>query len=119
MLYRTQLTQIGEYAADALSDKMMILFNDNAPADVADYCFIHPAALTGEISVGGQFVLGAVSYPITRSAMWSTKTWANSDTLLSDLMAAVSPNTLAPYMLKGHALMNWRWEQNLSLKPNN
>lgn len=66
MLYRTQLTQIGEYAADALSDKMMILFNDNAPADVADYCFIHPAAaLTGEIRVGGQFVLGAVSYPIT------------------------------------------------------
>ena len=45
---------------------MMILFNDNAPADVADYCFIHPAAdLTGEIKAGGQFVLGASRYPIT------------------------------------------------------
>ena len=42
MLYRTQVTHIGEYAADALDDNMMILFNDNAPADVADYCFIHP-----------------------------------------------------------------------------
>ena len=66
MLYRTQVTHIGEYAADALNDNMMILFNDNAPADVADYCFIHPAAeLTGEIKAGGQFVLGASRYPIT------------------------------------------------------
>ena len=66
MLYRTQVTHIGEYAADALDDNMMILFNDNAPADVADYCFIHPAAdLTGEIKTGGQFVLGASRYPIT------------------------------------------------------
>ena len=41
MLYRTEVTRIGEFAAEALSDNMMILFNDNAPADIADYCYIH------------------------------------------------------------------------------
>ena len=44
----------------------MILFNDNAPADVADYCFIHPHAdLKGEITVGGDLVMGQSRYPIT------------------------------------------------------
>ncbi|MGY3953799.1 PTS glucitol/sorbitol transporter subunit IIA, partial [Aeromonas salmonicida] len=66
MLYRTQVTQIGEFATESLNENMMIIFNDNAPKDVADYCFIHPdAELNGEILVGGQFLLGAISYPIT------------------------------------------------------
>ncbi|HGY1014645.1 TPA: PTS glucitol/sorbitol transporter subunit IIA [Aeromonas salmonicida subsp. smithia] len=66
MLYRTQVTQIGKFATESLNENMMIIFNDNAPKDVADYCFIHPdAELNGEILVGGQFLLGAISYPIT------------------------------------------------------
>ncbi|WP_409421532.1 PTS glucitol/sorbitol transporter subunit IIA [Pseudaeromonas sp. ZJS20] len=66
MFYRTQVTKIGEFATEALNDNMMILFNDNAPEDVADYCFIHPRAeLQGEIAVGGFFVLGNNRYPIT------------------------------------------------------
>ncbi len=66
MLYRTEVTRIGEYASDALSDHMMILFNDNAPADVADYCFIHPhAALTGTILPGANLVLAGLRYPVT------------------------------------------------------
>ena len=52
MLYQTQVTKIGEFAAEALDDNMMILFDDNAPADVADYCYIHPhAALLDDIKV--------------------------------------------------------------------
>ena len=66
MLYRTQVTKIGECAADALDDNMMILFDDNAPADAADYCYIHPhAALLGEIKVGGYLILGQSRFPIT------------------------------------------------------
>lgn len=66
MLYQTQVTKIGEFAAEALDDNMMILFDDNAPADVADYCYIHPhAALLDDIKVGGDFVLGQTRFPIT------------------------------------------------------
>ena len=44
----------------------MILFNDNAPADIADYCYIHPhAVLSGKIVPGVRLVLGEQSYPVT------------------------------------------------------
>jgi PTS system glucitol/sorbitol-specific IIA component len=66
MLYCTEVTRIGEYASEALSDNMMILFNDNAPIDVADYCFIHPhAELTGHIIPGTDLILGDSRYPVT------------------------------------------------------
>lgn len=66
MLYRTEVTHVGDYATEALSDNMMILFNDNAPADVADYCFIHPhAQLTGKIIPGANLILGSQRFPIT------------------------------------------------------
>ncbi|MEI4964057.1 MULTISPECIES: PTS glucitol/sorbitol transporter subunit IIA [Aeromonas] len=66
ILYCTQVTKVGEFAIDSLNENMMILFDDNAPADVADYCFIHPhVELKGEIKVEGDFVLGQSRYPIT------------------------------------------------------
>jgi len=66
MLYCTEVTHIGAFAADALSENMMILFNDNAPSDIADYCYIHPhAVLTDHIVPGTCLVLGAHRYPVT------------------------------------------------------
>ncbi|WP_445400580.1 PTS glucitol/sorbitol transporter subunit IIA [Zobellella sp. An-6] len=66
ILYSTKVTKVGDSAAEALEENMMILFNDNAPADVADYCFIHPdAELTGDITVQCEVLLGQKSYPVT------------------------------------------------------
>lgn len=43
------VTKIGKFAKDSLADDMLILFSQNAPEDVADYCFIHDMAITGGI----------------------------------------------------------------------
>lgn len=66
MLYCTEVTYIGEFAAESLQDNMMILFSDNAPSDIADYCYIHPHAdLVGDIVPGHHLKLGSQSYLVT------------------------------------------------------
>ena len=65
-LYSVQIIKVGESAAEALSDDMLIIFNDSAPVDVAEYCFIHTHdTLKGNIIVGGNVVIDDVIYPIT------------------------------------------------------
>ncbi|MGI0117521.1 PTS glucitol/sorbitol transporter subunit IIA [Zooshikella sp. RANM57] len=66
ILYSTHITGVGSYTSEALEDHMMILFDDNAPTDAADYCFIHPhAELSAEIKVGNVLVLDQEAYPVT------------------------------------------------------
>jgi PTS system glucitol/sorbitol-specific IIA component len=65
-LYSVEISKVGESAAEALSDDMLIIFNELAPADVVEYCFIHNHdILQGEIVVGGNVVIDGVTYPIT------------------------------------------------------
>lgn len=65
-LYSVEIIKVGECAAEALSDDMLIIFNESAPADAAEYCFIHNHdTLKGEIVVGGNVVIDGVTYPIT------------------------------------------------------
>jgi len=40
-IYQTTITQIGDFAREALTDQMLITFREGAPADIQDYCFIH------------------------------------------------------------------------------
>jgi len=65
-LYSVEIIKVGECAAEALSDDMLIMFNESAPADAAEYCFIHNHdTLRGEIVVGGHLVIDEITYPIT------------------------------------------------------
>lgn len=65
-LYNVEIIKVGDCAADALSDDMLILFNDSVPADAAEFCFVHSHdALKGEIVVGGNVVIDGSTYPIT------------------------------------------------------
>lgn len=66
VIYQTTITRIGDSAADALSDNMLITFREGAPADVAEFCFIHNhGALSGALLPGAQFELGEQHYPVT------------------------------------------------------
>jgi PTS system glucitol/sorbitol-specific IIA component len=66
VIYQTTITQIGECARDALSDRMLITFREGAPADVAEFCFIHcHGELSGALRPGAQFELGDQCYPVT------------------------------------------------------
>ncbi|VBB09504.1 phosphotransferase system glucitol/sorbitol-specific iia component [Lucifera butyrica] len=48
VIYNTTVTSIGESAAAFIADKMIILFKENAPEELADYCILH-----GENKVAG------------------------------------------------------------------
>ncbi|QIQ21072.1 PTS glucitol/sorbitol transporter subunit IIA [Zophobihabitans entericus] len=65
-IYQSTITTIGEFAADALADGMMITFREGAPADLADYCFIHThSQLDGNLSNNQTIQLGDNQYTIT------------------------------------------------------
>lgn len=65
-LYQAKIEKIGDFARDALTDDMMILFGDMAPEEAADYCFIHSHdQLKGAIKVGGVFQIGTHNFPIS------------------------------------------------------
>ncbi|CAH0533293.1 PTS system glucitol/sorbitol-specific EIIA component [Vibrio stylophorae] len=65
-LYQATIKQIGDCALEALEDNMMIIFGDMAPADAAEYCFVHGHdELKGEITTAGLLKLGQHEYRIT------------------------------------------------------
>ncbi|CUH94569.1 hypothetical protein P22_0635 [Propionispora sp. 2/2-37] len=41
LIYQTRVTNIGNSATAFLGEKMIILFKDNAPEELADYCILH------------------------------------------------------------------------------
>lgn len=66
VIYHSTINQIGDFAQDTLADGMLILFKQGAPADLADYCFIHNHDdLKQELAVGQSLQLGNHTYQIT------------------------------------------------------
>ena len=66
VIYQSNINQIGEFASEALADGMLILFKTGAPADLADYCFIHSHdVLKQDLQVGQVIHLGHHIYNIT------------------------------------------------------
>lgn len=66
IIYQAKIKQIGEFAQEALADGMLILFKEGAPADLADYCFVHShGELKQALQAGQQLKLGNYCYTIT------------------------------------------------------
>lgn len=41
VIYQTTITRIGQSAAEALDDQMLITFREGAPVDIEEFCYIH------------------------------------------------------------------------------
>ena len=66
VIYQTTIPRIGQSAADALSDQMLITFREGAPADIEEFCFIHcHGELHGALKAGSQLELGDTRYAVT------------------------------------------------------
>lgn len=66
VIYHSKIDLIGEFAQEALADGMLILFKNGAPADLADYCFVHSHDdLKQDLQVGQTLQLGNHIYHIT------------------------------------------------------
>ncbi|WP_294828154.1 PTS glucitol/sorbitol transporter subunit IIA [Gilliamella sp. G0441] len=66
IIYYSKIRQIGDFAKEALADGMLILFNEGAPSDLADYCFIHShGELRQNLKIGQCIQLGKHAFQIT------------------------------------------------------
>ncbi|RYL89349.1 PTS sorbitol transporter subunit IIA [Sporolactobacillus sp. THM7-4] len=65
-IYENEIKSIGSLAKDFLSEKMLILFGDEAPRDLKDYCYgIDVSPVKGNIATGQLVLFGNQQYKIT------------------------------------------------------
>jgi len=66
LIYNTKITKIGALVPDFYPEKMIIMFKENAPQDLADYCILHNInQLNEEIKTGYTLKIDDVEYKIT------------------------------------------------------
>ncbi|AEB30102.1 hypothetical protein CAR_c14410 [Carnobacterium sp. 17-4] len=65
-IFETKVNRYGENAAAFKEENMVVLFGNNAPADLADFCYIIDInPINGEIEVGDILSLDDTEYSIT------------------------------------------------------
>lgn len=63
--YSTTVQELGPMVKDFINEKMMIIFNENAPAELREFCVLHRGnALDDTVQVGDTLHLGDAAYKI-------------------------------------------------------
>lgn len=76
MDYKATITKTGEMALDFLSDKMVIVFNDNAPAELAEISVLHSIEpVQQDIKAGDILIISGREYKITAVGEEANKTF--------------------------------------------
>lgn len=66
MIYQSQIIKYGKEAQSFLGDKLFILFGENVPKELEDYCFIAKISnVTEEIKAGMRLSINQNKYIIT------------------------------------------------------
>ena len=65
-IYKSKITGFGEMALDFLDEEFLIIFNNNAPAELADLSVLHEKAdVARDVKVGDKVKLGKYDYVVT------------------------------------------------------
>lgn len=76
MDYKSRITALGPMALDFLSESMIILFNDNAPKELAEISVLHTACeVEKDIKVGDVIIIGNKDYVVTAIGGEANKTF--------------------------------------------
>lgn len=76
MKYSTTITKIGDMALDFLSADFIIIFNDNAPAELAEISVLHTIeAVEQDIKIGDTIIIGGKKYSVTAVGEEANKTF--------------------------------------------
>ncbi len=76
MDYKSQITGIGPMALDFLAENMVIVFNDNAPSELAELSILHKECqVDQDIKAGDVVVIGNGSYVVTAVGEEANKTF--------------------------------------------
>ena len=66
MDYKAVFTKIGSLAPDFLGENIVIVFNDNAPKDLAEISYLHSIVnIDRDVRVGDVVALGSKDYVVT------------------------------------------------------
>lgn len=66
-IYETEVVEHGPLAEAFLGEKMIVLFNDNAPAELAEFCVLHSGNdLIEEIEIGDILRINGTDYDILK-----------------------------------------------------
>jgi PTS system glucitol/sorbitol-specific IIA component len=64
--YKATVTKLGDSYNDMFEEGIVVVFNENAPAELAELSALHtPAKLPGDVKPGDEVVLGAKLYTVT------------------------------------------------------
>ena len=64
-IYSTIVKDLGPMAEDFIGEKMIILFNENAPAELAEFCVLHTGnELTDTVEIGDILKINDTEYKI-------------------------------------------------------
>lgn len=65
MIYNTMVTNIGKLASAFYEEKLIIIFKDNAPEELADYCVLHHGnEVSGVVKQGDVLVIAGLEYKV-------------------------------------------------------
>ena len=74
VIYENKVKALGECVNEFKDANMFVLFGDNAPDEITDYCYhVDVTPLNGKIAAGQTLVLDGVSYKITVSFSGQTE----------------------------------------------
>jgi PTS system glucitol/sorbitol-specific IIA component len=72
--FYAEVVAIGELAQEALEDNMIILFNDAAPSELTEYCFIHhQSPVQGEITLDSTLLIDDTDFVVTAIGLAANK----------------------------------------------
>lgn len=75
MKYEVKIVKLGEMAEEFLDSGMMIIFNDNAPPELAEISVLHTrGTLEEEVAVGDHVKIGDMEYRVTAVGWEANKT---------------------------------------------
>lgn len=64
-IFHSKVTKLGDLVSAFMDEKMLILFKDNAPEELADYCVLHSGnELTDTVREHDFFVIGNTEYQV-------------------------------------------------------
>lgn len=76
MTYKSVITGIGEMALDFLNDNIIIIFNDNAPPELAEISVLHSIEpVHQDIKAGDILLIGGNEYRVTAVGEEANKTF--------------------------------------------
>ncbi|SHJ36795.1 PTS system, glucitol/sorbitol-specific IIA component [Geosporobacter subterraneus DSM 17957] len=76
MKYQSTISGLGELALDFAADNLLIFFNENAPAELAEISILHTIEeLSEDIEVGDVIILSNQEYRVTAVGEEANKTF--------------------------------------------